>query len=270
MQRTTGVGAVLRRARVALGVSIEEAARDTHIRPEVLEGLEEERFGRFRGAVHVRGLIRTYARYLGLPADRLVEAFQRHVPEADETPPPMEETVIVPGRDGQRLARVGAGVVLVLAAALGVLSARAGSPAPADLSGASAAPTATPSSTGLLLAVTAQRDLGIEVTIDGGDVRRFSLVTGESRSFEADTAIVLALDEGSSARIVVNGIDLGMPGAAGVPWTYTFTPGDALLSPTPAATPTGSLTPDPSSSASASATPMGSAPGSAPTPTPSA
>ena len=139
-----------------------------------------------------------------------------------------------------------------------------------SLSGASAAPTATPSSTGLLLAVTAQRDLGIEVTIDGGDVRRFSLVTGESRSFEADTAIVLALDEGSSARIVVNGIDLGMPGAAGVPWTYTFTPGDALLSPTPAATPTGSLTPDPSASASASATPMGSATGSAPTPTPSA
>ena len=45
------------------------------VRPEVLAGLEEERFGRFRGAVHVRGLIRTYARYLGLDPEAVLKQF---------------------------------------------------------------------------------------------------------------------------------------------------------------------------------------------------
>lgn len=256
MQGTTGVGAILKRARMALGVSLDEAARDTRIRPEVLAGLEEERFGRFRGAVHVRGLIRTYARYLGLPADRLVDAFQRHAPETDETPPPLEETVIVPGRDGHRLARTAAVVVLALAAGLGFLSARARSPEPADLDGASPAPTAVASSRGLLLAVTAQRDLGIEVTLDDGEMRRYALVTGESRSFDADARIVLSLDEGASATVVVNGVDLGSPGAAGVPWTYTFVPGDALLSPTPTPSEGAPSSAGPSVSADPSGSPL--------------
>lgn len=257
MQRSTGVGAALRRARVTLGVSVDEAARDTRIRPEILEALEEERFGPFRGATHVRGFIRTYARYLGLPAERLVEQFQRAIPTGDDAPPPMEETVIVKGRDGQRFARTGAAVVLVLAAALGVLSARQGSPDPADLAVPTGAPTPSAATTGLLLAVTAQRDVGITVTADDGEPRRFDLVTGESRSFEADGRIVLALDEGSSVNVVVNGVDLGTPGAAGVPWTYTYLPGDAALSPTPSVDPSASGTPMPSGSVSGSVTVSG-------------
>ncbi len=60
------------------------------------------------------------------------------------------------------------------------------------------------------------------MTLDDGQPRRFSLVTGESRSFEADARIVLALDEGSSARIVVNGIQRVRPGDAVAPNAVTM------------------------------------------------
>src|SRR5205085_4395634 len=60
----TGVGTALRAAREEQGLSIEEASRDTKLRSDQLQALEDERFERLLGDVYVRGSLRSYARYL--------------------------------------------------------------------------------------------------------------------------------------------------------------------------------------------------------------
>jgi len=68
----TPLGETLQRARLARGVTLEEAERTTRISRRYLEALENENFGLLPAHVYARGFLRTYARYLGLePADLL-------------------------------------------------------------------------------------------------------------------------------------------------------------------------------------------------------
>src|SRR5687768_18505373 len=76
MQRgLTELGPSLRKVRSARGLTLDEAARDTRIRREFLEALEDDEFERLLGDVHVRGCLRTYASYLRLSPDKVVAAY---------------------------------------------------------------------------------------------------------------------------------------------------------------------------------------------------
>ena len=55
MQRSTiGVGSALRAVREGRGLTLDEAARDTRVRRDFLEAIEDEAFERMLGDVHVR------------------------------------------------------------------------------------------------------------------------------------------------------------------------------------------------------------------------
>lgn len=236
MQRSTiGVGTALRRVRSSRGLSLEEAARDTRIRREFLEAIEEEDFDRLLGDVHVRGCLRTYASYLRLKPDKVVEAYATLRPEAPAAsrPPPLPERALrAPRRrDNHRLVVLVAATMLVLAAAFGVLSARQPAPPAAELP--SEAPPVVSEVRGISLAVSARQQVELTIVADGGEPQRFSLEVGEGRSFEADRSITIRLSEGGTARISVNGTDQGFPGVTGRPWEDTF----SYRSPSP--TPTG-------------------------------
>lgn len=60
------LGDTLKAAREQQGLTIEEAAKLTHIRQHLLEALEENRFETFPSPVIARGLIRNYAKFLKL------------------------------------------------------------------------------------------------------------------------------------------------------------------------------------------------------------
>ncbi len=228
MQRSmVGLGPALRRVRERRGVSLAEAARDTRIRVEYLEALEGEEYERLLGEVHVRGCLRTYAGYLGVPADRVLEVYGRGAQDpAPGLQPPRLATdpglALPRRRDNARLLVMVAAAVLALAGAFGILSARDPAPEPADLAAASAAPIA-PARPGIDVAVLAQERVEVTVAIDGGEPRTYSLLPGEGRSFEAATTLRLRLSSGSTARITAAGKDLGFPGKEGRPWSYTWT-----------------------------------------------
>ena len=76
--RGTGIGPALRQARLARGKSIEEASRETRIRPEYLQALERERFEALIGDVYVRGFLRSYSTYLGLEPNQVLSVYNRH------------------------------------------------------------------------------------------------------------------------------------------------------------------------------------------------
>ncbi|HEX7464399.1 MAG TPA: helix-turn-helix domain-containing protein [Actinomycetota bacterium] len=238
MQRSTiGVGSALRKAREARGVTLEEASRDIKVRAELLEALEEEDFDRLAGDVYVRGCLRSYSTYLGLSADTVVAAYTQNLTEpASEPqaiPPPTEPAVDARRRrDNHRLWIMVAATLLAVAAAFGVLSTREAAPPPASLP--TEAPLVAPPARGITVAVLARQDVEVTVRIDGAEPEGFTLRPGESRSFYADTSLTVRLDPGNSARVTVDGRDLGFPGNPTHPWKQTFSFDTGDESPPPA------------------------------------
>jgi hypothetical protein len=67
------LGAVLAERRGERGLTIEQVASATRIRAEFLRALEADQPGRLPAPVYAKGYLRTYARYLGLDPEPLVE-----------------------------------------------------------------------------------------------------------------------------------------------------------------------------------------------------
>lgn len=226
-QTTVAVGDALRKLRISRGLSIDEAARDTRIRREFLEAIEDDDFDRLLGDVHVRGCLRTYASYLRLSPDRVVAAYASSHPDAVEPEPvtasPQPEPVLGARRrrDNHRLLVMIAATILVLAAAFGVLSARQPAPAPAELP-SEAPPTVATVARPITVAVLARQPVEVTIVADGGAPEIFSLEPGEGRSFDAKGSITVRLSEGGTARVTVNGTDHGYPGAPERPWEETY------------------------------------------------
>src|SRR3954453_8528212 len=70
---TEGIGASLKAAREAQGLSIGEVAQSLKFAPRQLEALEQERFELLPGVTVVRGMVRAYARLLKLPPEPMLE-----------------------------------------------------------------------------------------------------------------------------------------------------------------------------------------------------
>lgn len=81
-----GVGAALAEARKALGLSHHDVAQQLKFMPRQLEALEAERFESLPGPTIARGMVRTYARFLKLDADPLLQRMAGHVEAPDPTP----------------------------------------------------------------------------------------------------------------------------------------------------------------------------------------
>ena len=217
---------MLRNAREVRGCSFDEAARDTRLRVDQLRALEAEDFDALPGDVYVRGCLRTYAAYLGVDPDEVIDAYTRH---ADEPAPPLppqkmdriERTIAASRlRDNPRVVLFVAATILVALVAFGALSRARGAPGRASL----ATPPESPnlSDQPINLALEAKRNVTVTVDVDG-ETQTFSMRTGETRSFMARQSLAIHLNDGASLHIVVNGTDLGVPGHAGSPWTRTWT-----------------------------------------------
>lgn len=83
------IGRSLVETRTSRGISLEQAARDTHIAKRFVEALEAENFSLFPGETYLLGFMRSYARYLGLDGDRLVQLY-RNI-QLQEQPAPIDE-----------------------------------------------------------------------------------------------------------------------------------------------------------------------------------
>jgi len=71
------LGSSLAAARLALGLELRDAERDTRIRARYLAALEEEDFDALPGEAYAAGFLRTYATYVGLDGNEYVEELRR-------------------------------------------------------------------------------------------------------------------------------------------------------------------------------------------------
>jgi hypothetical protein len=244
----TGIGPVLRKARLVRGKSIEEASRETRIRAEYLQALERERFENLLGDVYVRGFLRSYSSYLGLDSDKVVSIYSDHFgpPLQPRPPPPPTPPSGIPDHRshearrgvlrlprlrlrGRRLSWSVLIAVAVLVGAVlvgtGVFSRSHTAPPVASAVPGGALPVAN-GDANVTVAVEASVDVHLTITTDGRVAFDRVLRAGEGESFQADSTLVVKLDRGASARLTVNGHDLGTPGSPTHPYEETFGPKD--------------------------------------------
>ncbi|SDW82460.1 RodZ domain-containing protein [Thiocapsa roseopersicina] len=88
-------GRRLRVQRQSRGLAIERIASQLHLKPEIIEALEQDRFDLLPDPVFITGYLRNYARMLGLDPTPLIAAYQAHA----GTPKSFEPTRPIPGSD---------------------------------------------------------------------------------------------------------------------------------------------------------------------------
>ncbi|HZA26943.1 MAG TPA: RodZ domain-containing protein [Actinomycetota bacterium] len=226
-----GIGRALRKARLRRGKSVEEASRETRVKPEYLRALEAESFDVLLGDVYVRGFLRSYARYLGLSPDKVVSAYERvygrprSVAVSVSPAVGMESSVDPPDtrrRTAWMLAAGAALIVLISAAAIGLISRSASTPEPA----AGSPPPISARQSKVQVDMLADVPGAATVTVDGEVKFNGLLDTGEVHSFTGTKSIEVHLDSGNTVSLRVNGTDLETPGLPGHEYDRTFVPSD--------------------------------------------
>ena len=84
------IGEELQYARESSGVSLNEASKDLGIKVEILENIEDGRTGAFKDIFELKEYISSYAKYLGLDEQELIDEFNEYMFEKTSKIP-MEE-----------------------------------------------------------------------------------------------------------------------------------------------------------------------------------
>lgn len=71
------IGGVLKKTRLQYGLTLEQVHQATRIKHIYLEALEDEDFERLPGAVYVTGFVRSYADYLGLDSEQMLQLLKK-------------------------------------------------------------------------------------------------------------------------------------------------------------------------------------------------
>jgi transcriptional regulator with XRE-family HTH domain len=83
------IGEKLRQAREARKITIKEVVKETNVSPMYLQALEEEKFDRFPSETYLIGFLRTYAEFLKLDVEGIVQAYKGY--KIGESATPLEE-----------------------------------------------------------------------------------------------------------------------------------------------------------------------------------
>lgn len=73
------IGIYLKEAREKTGVSLEEASADIQIKSVILENIEEGNIGSFKDIFELKEYLCTYAKYLGLDENKILDEFNEYM-----------------------------------------------------------------------------------------------------------------------------------------------------------------------------------------------
>lgn len=124
-----GVGMILREARNRRKLELSEVEAATRIRLRYLRAIEDEEWDVLPGGFYTRGFIRTYASFLDLDGDRLVEDYRESVEpwHRSAEAPPSQTTSGGPSSDRRGMVLAALAVIAVIAVAVIAIVAIPGS-----------------------------------------------------------------------------------------------------------------------------------------------
>ena len=253
------LGETLRQARLDKGVSLADAARETRIRRSYLEALEAEDVAALPPMVYTRGFLRSYAEYLGLSPEAMVDLYQ---PSARREPSPALRSAVphmaIPRQIPLRPVMYGISSIVFIAM-LGfawnwyqdvqhtlngdttLRQGRSGTPTatgarlptPFPIALASPSPTAvptpeplpspTPVVDGILVEFRTNARVYVEAAVDGKQVVAETLAAGTQRTLPlGKDSVVMRASIGSAVDVTVNGTHQ-QPQTATDPMELTWT-----------------------------------------------
>ena len=237
------IGPELAAARTRLGLSVDDLAERTRIRPHVLESIEVDDFAPCGGDFYARGHLRTVARVLGKDPAPLLASFEERYATAPLNARRVFEAELATGMTGSMRRTAGGpswgllvGAVLCVVLVWGLVRLFAGTPqehlvpAPPVQPAAVAknaypqaqapAPVAAPMRVGLV----AVRSSGTVVVRDGNGKIRFSgtLAPGQHKHLRVAPPVRVRAADAGAVDVLVRGHDLGSVGADGQPGQRTF------------------------------------------------
>ncbi len=115
------IGWKLKNARESSDVTVEQAARDTHISKRYLHAIEAEDFDQFPGETYLLGFLRTYAEYLGLDPKEVATLYKNL--KLQEQPAPLDELIVKRNRGPAALVIIAILVVVGLGVGIYFLAA---------------------------------------------------------------------------------------------------------------------------------------------------
>lgn len=223
------VGELLKREREAQEKTIEEVAKVTKMSGQTLAALEDDRFSALPAPVYVKGHLRTYARYLGLDEDEIVQKYMRFTQQQEQDSDELDEWDAVELELAEQKKTAGrrwiwialaAAVVVVIALLIGKALRNDGEGADAIQPAPVVTETprqVTPADSMIewhkleLLAVARERTW-VRVTVDGTPVSDLTLDAGEQRRWEADERFELDVGNGGGLELYLDGEFLGTAG----------------------------------------------------------
>ncbi len=232
------LGSKLKQARETHQLSLQEIEWATKIRAEFLQALEDEDFSVLPSATHTRGFIRSYARYVELDPDPLVDEFNQAGPRSTE---------IVSTRAAVRTRRRAVVVTpgMIVGAALIILigifgfylkhqfdkyqASRAADtqaspglrlsdlPTPTAIPTPSAVPSPSPSpaATGVVVELRVDADTWLQVAVDGktDPTTGRTYPAGTTLTFSGKQSVKVASGKPTDTFVTVNGKDQGAMGS---------------------------------------------------------
>ena len=73
------IGNLLKSTREVTGISLEEAGKDLEIKPVILDNIENGNMGCFKDIYVLKDYIKSYAKYLGLDPNKLINDFNEYI-----------------------------------------------------------------------------------------------------------------------------------------------------------------------------------------------
>lgn len=227
------IGPELAAARTRVGLSVDELADRTRIRPHVIESIEVDDFGPCGGDFYARGHLRTLARVLGRDPVPLIRAFDNRYAGAPIDARQVFEAELATGMTGSMRSTVGGpswalmvGVVLALVLTWGVIRLFASEPTeqlqPASMldgSAGVAGPAVDPAPAPVEVRLVGSL-AGSDVVVRdraGAVVWAGEIAPEDQRTLRVTPPVRIRAETGGAVTVAVNGTDRGLLGQPGAP-----------------------------------------------------
>lgn len=220
------VGELLRKEREAQDKTIEDVVRATRMSGLTIAAIEEDRFSVMPAIVYVKGHLRTYARYLGLDGEEIIEKYLRYTQQQEEVEPDEWDTVELELHEQTQrsnklalwIAIALIGIVIVVVALVwwsrrSPVEVPPPEPTPAQQLQAAAAQDTLIEWHTLELTAVARERTWLRIVADGTPVADLTLGAGDQRTWQADERFVLDVGNGGGLELYLDGVFLGTAGA---------------------------------------------------------
>ena len=236
-QETQSFGRYLQAHRLDKGISLATVARDTRIRKDILQRIEEEDHAQLPDEVFVKGFLRAYAEAIGANADEAIERYQRRLQVINKLAQSEADLQKVGQTYWRRLLIAFVAILGIMVISLYTYTYFQSQPhtkathapepqqtsqQPAKIDEPSLTPAAISKNTSAnpviqkyILKIKAVEETWMKVTIDDREPNEYSLNSGDYLELEASTSYELLIGNNGGVALTLNDQTVAVPGKRG-------------------------------------------------------